>query len=409
MKTATYFQPSKESATTLYHDDGKTPYSYWNIIYRPSGSINASANDMANYVRFYLNRGNVNGVQVLPVSSIDRMESATSTWAARDGLKASYGLSNYWTTYDGFVYHGHNGGVEGGLTEMAYMPDYDVGFFYSINSGNGVAFGKVGKLIRAYIIRNLKKPDLPTVGLMPATAAAYSGWYEVASPRVQLMHFIDRLSAISRVSFDHDKLLLTSLGGTQVYVPIVGQQFRRVPKKDPSEPIATLALLTPNEEGRFIQLGLGMMTMKRIPAWFAIVEIAATGFVVLALISILLYAPFWIFGGLSKKRRRPAERAMRIWPLVTVLSLIGAMIVFMLSSDEMIESLGNLTGWSAALFLLTIVFAVSSLFSAVAVWRSPKQGVRSSVRIYSVVVTVALLIATVYLAFWGIIGLRTWA
>ncbi len=61
MKTATYFQPASAPITTLYHPDGKTPYSYWNVIYRPAGAINASANDMAAYLLFYLNRGAVNG------------------------------------------------------------------------------------------------------------------------------------------------------------------------------------------------------------------------------------------------------------------------------------------------------------------------------------------------------------
>src|SRR5262249_23074700 len=120
MKTATYFQPAPESTTTLYHDDGKTPYPYWNILLRPAGAINASAQDMAAYVQFYLNRGTVNGVQVVPAASIDRMEIPTSTWAAKEGLKTGYGLSNYWTAEDGFVYHGHDGGVNGGLTDMSY-------------------------------------------------------------------------------------------------------------------------------------------------------------------------------------------------------------------------------------------------------------------------------------------------
>jgi CubicO group peptidase (beta-lactamase class C family) len=155
MKTATYFQPTPEATTILYHDDGKTPYGYWNILLRPAGSINASAKDMAAYVQFYLNRGAVNGKQIVPAADIDRMESPTSTWAAKDGLKYGYGLGNYWSVQDGFVYHGHNGGVEGGITEMAYMPDYGVGYFYSINSGNGDAFDKVGKAIRDYVTRNL--------------------------------------------------------------------------------------------------------------------------------------------------------------------------------------------------------------------------------------------------------------
>ena len=66
MKTATYFEPAPGTATTLYHDDGKTPYPYWHILFRPAGSINASANDMAAYLQFYLNRGAVNGMQIMP-------------------------------------------------------------------------------------------------------------------------------------------------------------------------------------------------------------------------------------------------------------------------------------------------------------------------------------------------------
>ena len=78
--------------------------------------MNASASDMANYLLFYLNRGSVNGTQILPAAAIDRMEIPTSTWAAKESLKTGYGLSNYWTVEDGFVYHGHDGGVDGGLT-----------------------------------------------------------------------------------------------------------------------------------------------------------------------------------------------------------------------------------------------------------------------------------------------------
>lgn len=128
--------------TTLYHSDGKTPDPYWNILQRPAGAINASAQDMAAYAQFYLNRGAVGGTQIVPAASIDRMETPTRTWAAQEGLKAGYGLGNYTSVHDGFVYHGHNGGVNGGLTEMAYLPEYGVGYFYSINAGNGEAFGR---------------------------------------------------------------------------------------------------------------------------------------------------------------------------------------------------------------------------------------------------------------------------
>ena len=58
MKTATYFQPTRVPITTLYHLDGKTPYPYLNVLMRPAGAVNASANDMAAYVaiRTYITR-----------------------------------------------------------------------------------------------------------------------------------------------------------------------------------------------------------------------------------------------------------------------------------------------------------------------------------------------------------------
>jgi hypothetical protein len=362
---------------------------------------------MAAYVQFYLNRGAVNGTQVVPAEQLDRMETPTRAWAAQVGLKFGYGLSNYSSVHEGFVYHGHNGGVGGGLTEMAYLPEYGVGYFYSINAGHPGAFMKIGEAIRAYLTRNLQKPPVPAAAPLPAHAAAYAGWYEPDSPRMEMAHFIDRLLGISRVHFEDGKLLLSSLGArNRVYVPVNGDQFRRVSKEGFPDPVATVALLAPGDEGKFVSIGGG--TMRQIPAWFAITEIGLTVWAALAALSVLVYAPFWILGGLSKRRRRPAERGMRRWPLVAVLSLVTFVVIFINVGDDVLVRLGNRTGWSVALFLSTLAFAIASVASAVALWRAPKQDVRRAVYRYSTAVTLALLIATAYFAYWGVIGLRTW-
>jgi len=408
MKTATYFQPERQSATVLYHTDGKTPLPYWNIVYRPAGSINASAQDMAPYVQFYLNRGAVNGTQLVPAAEIDRMESPTSTWAAREGLKAGYGLSNYWNFQEGFVYHGHNGGVDGGLTELAYLPDYGVGYFFSINTGNGDAFGKISKAIRSYITLKLQKPAVPAVAPLAPDAPDYTGWYEPNSSRQSFMQFLDRLAGLTRVHFRDGKLLLSGVNGTESFIPVRGRLFRYVAKDGPPEPAASVALLAPNSEGRFIQAGMST-TFRLIPAWQALLEIVLVALFVLSLISILVYAPFWIIGGFFKRRRRPAERAMRIWPLIAVLSLLAFVGIFIVSAGEIITRMGNLTFWSASLCLTTLVFAAASLMSAFAAWRTRPDGARKSVHIFSVIVAAALMITASYLAWWGVIGIRTWA
>lgn len=410
MKTATYFPPPVGAGTTLYHDDGKTPYPYWNILTRPAGSINASANDMAAYIQFYLNRGAVAGKQIVPAADIDRMEIPASTWAAKDGLKTGYGLSNYSIIEEGFVYHGHNGGVEGGLTDMFYMPDHNVGYFYSINAGNGDAFERIGKTIRAYVTNKLSKPELPAAASLPANASDYAGWYELDSPRMEMTNFIEHLAGLTQIRFENGKLMTRGLGQwNESFVPVAGAQFRHIPKKDPPEPIPSLELLTPNAEGRFIQTGLGTITMKQIPTWFAIGQILLTIFVLLSMIAILVYAPFWLLGGLSKRRRRPAERIMRMLPLVAMLSLFAMIAIVAASGGDAIGRLGNLTGWSVAVFLTSLLFGVASVASLFAVWRARAEGVRPGVRKFSWVVSGALLIAAVYLGYYGVIGLRTWA
>jgi CubicO group peptidase (beta-lactamase class C family) len=407
MKSATYFEQPSPQLTTLYHGDGKTPYPYWNILERPAGAINASTNDMAAYLAFYLNRGAVHGRQILPAADIDRIETPTRTWEAQQGLKAGYGLSNYTSIHDGFVFHGHNGGVEGGITDMSYMPECGVGYFYSINSDNGGAFDRIGNAIRAYITRGLTKPVVPAAAPLPADAGQYAGWYEPDSPRNGFMSFIERLG-LRRVHFDHGNLVFSNLTGTSndTFVTVSGEQFRYISKNDPPEPIATAALIAPNAEGRFVFFG---GTWKHIPAWFVIAELALLLWFSLALAAIVLYAPFWLIGGLIKKRRRPAERAIRLFPLIAVVSLAASVAIFMLAGSDLLNRLGNLTLWSFGLFLCTLLFAAASIAAAIALWLARKQPIRKGVRRFSIAVTAALLIATAYLAYWGVIGIRFWA
>ena len=102
---------------------------------------------------------------------------------------------------------------------------------------------------------------------------------------------------------------------------------------------------------------------------------------------------------------------MRIWPLMAVFSLIVFVGIILVCADDFedwIVRFGNLTGWSAAVFVASLAFAIISLGSAIASWRAPPEGVRPGVRRFSMIFTVALLIATAYLAYWGIIGVRSW-
>lgn len=115
-----------------------------------------------------------------------------------------------------------------------------------------------------------------------------------------------------------------------------------------------------------------------------------------------------MIGGMMPSRRRPAERAMRWWPLIAVLSLVGFVAIFLLCGEDLMERLGNFTVWSAVLWGVSLLFGLASLVSFLVALRGSSARVRPGVRRFSRIVSTALLMAAAYLTYWGIIGIRTW-
>lgn len=337
------------------------------------------------------------------------MEHPESTLAAREGLRAGYGLSNYATIDDrGFVWHGHNGGIQGGLTEMAYLPEAGIGYAYMINATNGDAFGRIHKLITGFLTRDLQAPQPPAPATAPLQLAAqYEGWYEPANPRVQMTYFIDRIMGLARFSLRGQTLVLKPLQGErQIYVPVSDRLWRR-----DKQPVATLALISNEGDGRFIQSG-GML-FSAIPTWEAWGAIGGTVLVLMLLVTSALYALFWVPATLLH-RLRPLRGSrfylsVRALPAMAVLLLVVPAGIFASVGDDGILRLGNITLWSVSIFACTLLFAVASLAALVQAWRARQWPIRRAVLIHSLLVAAACTAATVYMALWGVIGLRTWA
>lgn len=403
MSTATFFQPEAGQTTLLYHQDGKSPFPYWHILLRPAGSINASANDMAAYLSFFLHRGEVNGSALLPASSIDRVEIPTRTWAAQQGLSAGYGLYNLAFVSDGRVFHGHDGGVNGGLTSFTYLPDEGIGFFYSINSGNGEAHNRIGSALRNYITRGLAKPEPAAAASLPDNIHIYNGWYEPASLRQQNFYFAERLLRLSYFNAVDGQLRTKSIMQQEsTYIPVSGNLFRL-----PTDPIATLALISPNSEGVFI--GQSMTALRQIPTWLVYLELGLVAGFVLAITTSLIYASFWLVAGCLKGFRKPQELWLKVWPLIAALSLVAIFIAFYAAGEDFILQFGNMTVYSVGVCLATLIFAMASIASAVALLFADRQQVRRFVYLYLSFVAAMLIVASLYLGYWGVIGIRLWA
>jgi CubicO group peptidase (beta-lactamase class C family) len=406
MGTASYFDtPEVESRlATLYHKDGVTPYPYWHIIMRPAGSINASAAEMAHYLQFYLDRGSYGGVQLLPASEIDRMELPTSTYAAREGLKTGYGLSNYTTVKGRWVFHGHDGGVEGGLTQLAYLPDAGVGYVFMINAGNGGVFSQIGDLLQAYITRNLPKPGLPPAAAVPTELARqYDGWYEPITTRPKRVQFLVRILGLTRMTVKKEGLSLRGVfGGKRGFAAVSARLFR-----SDNETAPTLALIADGSEGTLFQVA--GESFRRVPAWMPRLELSVCTAAFLLMATSVGFAFVWVPRRIFGDLRITAYLRVRAMPALATLSLLVAFVLVVLSSEDAIERLGRLTPWSAGIFVSILAFGWFSVLGLALALRFRNQGIHRLVWWHAFAASAVLTVVAAYLAYWGVLGWRPWA
>ena len=107
---------------------------------------------------------------------------------------------------------------------------------------------------------------------------------------------------------------------------------------------------------------------------------------------------------------RPAQRA----PLLAWLSVVAALgLAWEAQSpkDDTMMKFSHATVWSVAIQLSTLAFAIASpasLLACLCAWKRRKE-MNAFAYYHSFAVAIVFVIATLYLARFGVIGYRTWA
>ncbi len=385
-----------------YRGNPPIPVPYYPILLRPAGEMKASPNDMARFVRMMLNRGTLDGVKIVSPESIARMETPETGLAARAGLKNGYALGNYVTVRHPIVTHGHNGGIDGFLSVYAYMPDQGVGYFMSINASSP-ALGKVEDLIFAYITRGVTVPSKPTAAPLDANVQNAVGFYQFASPRNEKFKFLEQLLLEGWTYTKNGKLyrrgLIPSPPEEQVYLG--HGQFR-----GEKESAASGVFCTDVEGNRY---GCGELACFRkiSPVWPATRLILLVGAVITMATSIL-FALIWIPRKLYGRMNGVKHLAVRVVPLLASLTFLATLILWIRGGGSTF-ALATPSPFAVSIFLLTILYAILSLVGLVLALLSFGYPMNRAARIHSFAVAFACIGWTVYLAYWGMIGLRFWA
>ncbi len=414
MNTATYLFPdtTRVEMATLYKGDGVTPYPYWHVFIRPAGSINASANDMAQYVRFLLGRGTIDSMTVLPREDIERMERS-ETWIGQTaGLDVGYGLHLYnIPDTAGFTWTGHNGGVEGGLSDLSYLADANVGYAFQINTGNGSVLGGIAQLVRGYLTLPLSRDPEPPVATVPDNIEAeFGGWYRPVTPRQQKLDFLERIAGLRRASFSNDTMHLKPLTGkATLLVAVDSMQFRLPGAAEP-----TAAFIRDEANDRPHGLEFNWSSMARISGLRALTEVglsvawlAAT---LIGLLAVVLVPLRWLVRKIRNRSLEPSA-ARPLWRAAMVASLlILTPIVVLMIDGGQLASLGNLTWVSGTMYVVGLLFAAWAVFGlALALFKRKATSGWGKLSLWTARTMLVLqFVAAAYFMYFGPVGWKTW-
>ncbi len=372
---------------------------YWHIIMRPSGSINTSANEMARLVKFFLNRGELEGRRILSKASIDRMETVETALASQTGLEFGYALNNYSKNMHGYSWRGHNGGMSGYLADLTYLPEHGVGYAIMVNK-TSPAIWQMGVRINRFLKDQLPEPNTyNVVDLTHDHLKKYAGTYQAATTRNQFQFSFARLG-ITTVAVENGELIVERLSEDPILLkPASENTFYRNRQR-----IATTAFYE-NQEGQMCLQGVGN-PMIRVSPWKAWTQLILAIFCGVMIAVSLLFIFVAMCGRMIGYFKEMKHWKIRLMPSYATLAFIGSFLViapFTSTPMGLFTMLGNPTWVSVVNFLLSLAYPVLAIWACYGLYTvfRYKTPMHWAIKSYLTLACIAGILINAYGIYWN--------
>ncbi|NNF33045.1 MAG: serine hydrolase, partial [Saprospiraceae bacterium] len=132
---------------------------------RPAGSINSSVNDMANWLKVWINNGKFNEEEILPEPYLK--EAMSSQMVVSSGMPddefpdmhlSNYGYGWFISSYRGHYRVQHGGNIDGFSANVAFFPTDSIGIVVLANQNGSAVPGMVRNIVADRML-NAEKTD----------------------------------------------------------------------------------------------------------------------------------------------------------------------------------------------------------------------------------------------------------
>ena len=367
---------------------------YVDIVGKPAGSLDVTPTDLAKLVLFLINRGSVNGMQLLKPESVDRIETSKTTLAAQLGLPGGYGFGNLGSAGERIMFRGHDGAIDGFASTYVYNAEHKIGAVMMVNSSQAGVEKAAGDLM-GYLERNQPKPAVVDLKPSPAELEALAGYYQTVTPRQAILAPLEHVFSWTPVEVKNGALWVN---GTQRHA--VGP--RLFEKQDVVAPNIVFAE-TP--AGPLLLTALG--ADRKVPLAELALKAAGAALYAVLLVFSLFYALVWIVGLLRGNLGARGGVLVRLVPTLALVPPALMVVILLTALSGSIEVMG--TPSIAAQSLMYLTYAIPALGGLSLLAAFVPGGAPRWVRGFAFLSAVATLAIAAFLWPYGWIGLQTWA
>ena len=401
MINSSFIVPTKQNSiyATPYEWDGNNynRLPFLQMIGKGSGALYSCADDMAKFVKFMLNNGNNDNLPTLH-SIVEQMEIPESTPSAKLGLKTGYGkgITVDFLNYK-YPFWGHDGAGLGFNSRYAYNRDLKVGFVICCSNASSIS-----DLLIHYLTDPLQtlKP-IPTISLNIETLKSYEGYYQLKSPRFDILNkYLEELFHGYHIEMKTDNL--HSYGfkrPDQILLPVTSTIFRK-----PNENLPSF-LFTTNEEGNKVLYEWGAYYEKTSYAKILINRILVLGSLVCGIL-LLISSIFWLFKAIFKRLswKEYFRRSVSAFGVISLIIAFG-LLAYMTTN---IPLMGTINFFTITFFIGTILFAVLCIAGFIIAIKRVRQITNKWTKWYLLVTTTWLLVLVIFYLYYNWIGLKMW-
>lgn len=379
---------------------------YLHVLYRPSAALTGPPEDMVNMLKFFINRGKINNVQIISDSSLQRMERMESMHIGHSEVFKGAGLTNAAEYYKNFVYRGHGGSVPGSNADFCYLPQYKMGYAVMINGNDQDVLNKISYLIKEYQTKDLPQQVVAPKKSIHKSTQDLSGYYLPVNFKFDAIKFFLKIKSMQKIWHKDDTLYVKSFSGQfpEKFYPNGNKEFVSVH----SDRIMIFQTNDP-VEGQVIYGSLGML--KKIPSFYAFALLIIFWAFFIIPVSVIIFALIGSLIYLFGRKKNKVALWICLWPFVTISSFLAIVIACVLSLHTTLDvflQLGNISPISILIFAGTICFALASLWSVYYIYRNRHVKMPGILYYHSVVAAIFNIIFTIYFLSNGLIGLMTW-